>query len=70
MLTGEQEEGRIQGLRILARILARHYLAHPKLYTAPGGDFGGGSMDVGNGDTVVNALALADGDADHKEADQ
>ena len=25
----------MEGLRILARIIARHYLAHPKLYPQP-----------------------------------
>ena len=34
-LTEEQEMRRIQGLRILARIIRRHYLAHPELYPAP-----------------------------------
>lgn len=32
-LTDEQEKQRIEGLRILARIIARHYLAHPELYS-------------------------------------
>ena len=31
-LTREQEEMRLQGLRILAHIIARHYLANPDLY--------------------------------------
>ena len=31
-LTPKQERQRIQGLRILARIIARHYLANPHLY--------------------------------------
>ena len=31
-LTDEQEQQRLAGLRILARIIARHYLAHPDLY--------------------------------------
>ena len=31
-LTPVQEGRRIQGLRILARIIARHYLANPHLY--------------------------------------
>ena len=34
-LTWSQEERRIEGLRILARIIARHYLAHPELYPDP-----------------------------------
>ena len=31
-LTARQERKRIDGLRILARIIARHYLANPHLY--------------------------------------
>lgn len=31
-LTAKQERQRIDGLRILARIIARHYLANPHLY--------------------------------------
>ena len=31
-LTDRQERQRIEGLRILARIIARHYLANPHLY--------------------------------------
>ncbi len=31
-LTGVQERRRIEGLRILTRIIARHRLAHPELY--------------------------------------
>ena len=31
-LTKNQERRRIEGLRILARIIARHYLANPHLY--------------------------------------
>lgn len=31
-LTDEQEQQRLEGLRILARIIARHHLAHPELY--------------------------------------
>ena len=34
-LTRSQERRRIEGLRILARIIARHYLAHPELYPSP-----------------------------------
>ena len=37
-LTRNQERRRIEGLRILARIIARHYMAHPELYPAPPGD--------------------------------
>ena len=31
-LTDEQEQLRLEGLRTLARIIARHHLAHPDLY--------------------------------------
>jgi len=34
-LTEEQESQRMDGLRILARIIARHYVAHPELYPQP-----------------------------------
>ena len=34
----DQESRRIEGLRLLARIIARHYLAHPELYPDPGTD--------------------------------
>ena len=34
-LTRSQERRRIEGLRILARIIARHYLANPELYPSP-----------------------------------
>ena len=31
-LTAKQERQRMEGLRMLARIIARHYLANPHLY--------------------------------------
>ena len=31
-LSPKQERQRIEGLRVLARIIARHYLANPELY--------------------------------------
>ena len=34
-LTEEQEELRREGLRILARIIARHYIEHPERYPDP-----------------------------------
>ena len=37
-LTRAQERRRIEGLRLLARIIAHHYLAHPELYPDPGAD--------------------------------
>jgi len=36
-LTPAQDRQRIEGLRVLARIIARHYLAHPELYPDPSG---------------------------------
>ena len=46
-LTEDQERQRIEGLRILARIIARHYQAHPELYPQTV-DAGGGGEGVGN----------------------
>ena len=37
-LTDEQEQQRLEGLRILARIIARHHLAHPELYPDASGE--------------------------------
>ena len=34
-LTLDQERQRTDGLRVLARIIARHYLARPELYPQP-----------------------------------
>ncbi len=31
-LSDEQEQVRLEGLRILARMIARHHLAHPEFY--------------------------------------
>ena len=42
----------MDGLRALARVIARHYLAHPELYPAP----------------TVAVVTRAGGNADHKEA--
>ncbi len=69
-LTRVQEDGRIQGLRLLARIIARHYLENPELYPVPRGDVGGGTVGAGNDDSAVGAAALAGGRAARKEADQ
>ena len=69
-LTGDQEHGRIEGLRLLARIIARHYLEHPELYPAPGGDIDGGTDRVGRDDAVVNAAVRAGGNAARREANQ
>ena len=69
-LTGEQEDGRIQGLRLLARIIASHYLEHPELYPAPLGDNGGGVERAGRDDATVTARSLIGGNAAQKEASQ
>ena len=69
-LTREQENGRIEGLRLLARIIARHYLEHPDLYPAPISDIDGGSEGVGKDGPTVNAAVRAGGDAAGKEAAQ
>ena len=37
-LSDEQEQLRLEGLRTLARIMARHYLAHPDLYPSVPGE--------------------------------
>jgi len=54
-LTRSQERRRIEGLRILARIIARHYMAHPELYPVPKGPDGTGPS--------VNGHAPVDGEA-------
>ena len=38
----------MEGLRILARIIARHYLAHPELYPQPVDAQGGRADGSGN----------------------
>ena len=58
-LTQKQERQRLEGLRILARIIARHYLANPHLY--PNGAAGDGSSPSVNGRTT------ADGETAPKE---
>ena len=58
-LTPKQERQRIEGLRILARIIARHYLANPHLYR--NGAAGDGSAPAVNGRTT------SDGDTPRKE---
>ena len=54
-LTRSQERRRIEGLRILARIIARHYLARPEVYPAPRAD--GAAPDV-NGHAAANEEAV------------
>ena len=60
-MTRTQERRRIEGLRILARIIARHYLAHPELYPNPGV---GGEAPTVNGHDAVNTKADGKG-GDH-----
>ena len=60
-LTRTQERRRIEGLRILARVIARHYLAHPELYPSPGSD---GPAPTGNNGVAGDGSA-ADRDGDH-----
>ena len=48
-LTKNQERRRIEGLRILARIIARHYLANPHLY--PNGSAPAVGQTTGDGNT-------------------
>ena len=69
-LTGEQEDGRIQGLRLLARIIARHYLANPELYPAPTSDNYGAADGVFKDDIALNAAVRAGGSAARKEVNQ
>ncbi len=54
-----QDHRRVDGLRVLARIIARHYLEHPDLYPDPPGAEG----------TVppVKGKAHGDGKAGRKE---
>ena len=68
-ITREQENARTQGLHLLARIIARHYLEHPDLYPAPSGDTDGGTKGVGKDDTAVDAAVRDDGNVARKEAD-
>ena len=58
-LAPTQDRQRIEGLRVLARIIARHYLAHPELYPDPSGAEGAVPS--------VGADAKGDGEADPKE---
>ena len=44
-LTDKQERQRMAGLRILARIIARHYLANPHLYRNGAAGDGSASSD-------------------------
>ena len=58
-MTKTRERRRMEGLRILARIIARHYLANPHLYRNGAGRDEFLASDCGG--------ATADGDAARKE---
>ena len=58
-LTPKQEGQRIEGLRILARIIARHYLANPDLYA-------NGAAGVRDA-SAVNGLPPADRETTQEE---
>ncbi len=60
----------MEGLRILARIIARHCLTHPELYPAPTGGIDGGIGSVDKGAPAVNTPVRADEDLSCKEAAQ
>ena len=55
-LTPAQERRRIEGLRILARIIARHYLANPHLYRNGSGP-ANGRLTVGREDARKEGAA-------------
>ena len=61
-LTRTQERRRIEGLRLLARVIARHYLAHPELYPSPGGDE---TAPTGNNGRIAGDGTAAGGEGDH-----
>ena len=48
-LTPEQERQQTEGLRILARIIARHYFAHPEFYAQRAAGDGSAARANGNG---------------------
>ena len=58
----------MEGLRVLARVIARHYLAHPELYPVPTGGSDGGTGGAGKDHAGVNAASRTGGSADRKEA--
>ena len=61
-LTEEQEQGRIDGLRLLARVIAHHYLEHPECYDR--------TADADGCDGNVNYPNGAGGETARKEAAQ
>ena len=69
-LTPDQDRSRVEGLRVLARIIARHYLAHPELYPAPISNTDGGAGGVGKDGATVNAAVGVGEGAARKEAAQ
>ncbi len=56
----------MDGLRALARVIARHYLAHPELFPVPTVAIDGAGKD----DAMGNAVARADVVLSHKEAEE
>ena len=54
-LTQDQERQRTEGLRVLARIIARHYLEHPELYPQP--------VDAAEGRTAGHGKAMGQEEA-------
>ena len=59
-LSDEQERLRLEGLRILARIIARHALAHPGLYE-------GDSENGGAGPSSLDGRSDAGGPSDRAD---
>ena len=57
-LTTEQEETRQEGLRILARIIARHYLSHPELYEGAVGEHVDGDRECNRQESVPDINRL------------
>ena len=59
-LTDEQEQQRLEGLRILARIIARHHLAHPELYRGASGEGSQTPSPAGERDDFRNPVQKDD----------
>ena len=59
-LTDEQEQQRLEGLRILARIIARHHLAHPELYRGTSGEGSETPSPAGERDDSSNPVQKDD----------